>query len=256
MRSRITLTQNDVHTGELILVNAEHPIVPSFDTHLISVASDYAEVYLQEKTAAVLERVLESIGSDGQIVPVSGYRPESEQRQIYADSLRENGRAFTEKYVAKPNRSEHQTGLAIDLGRRQEKIDFIRPDFPYEGICEQFRQAAVGYGFVERYQQGKEAVTGIAHEPWHFRYVGCPHAAVMHSENLALEEYTEYLKQFPYEKQHLQVRERGNTVEIFYVSVGKYDTISVTLPECSTYQVSGNNVDGCVVTVWRNEYEL
>lgn len=256
MRSQITLTQNDVHTGELILVNAEHPIVHPFAPHLISVVSDYAEVYLQEKTAVVLERVLESIGSAGQIVPVSGYRPKSEQHQIYADSLREKGRAFTEKYVAKPNHSEHQTGLAIDLGRKQDEIDFIRPDFPYEGICERFRQEAVSYGFVERYQQGKESVTGIAHEPWHFRYVGWPHAAVMHSGDMALEEYTEYLKQFPYEKQHLQVRERGNNVEIFYVSVGKYDTISVTLPECSTYQVSGNNVDGCIVTVWRSEYEL
>lgn len=256
MRSRITLTQHDVHTGELILVNAAHPIVQPFAPHLISVSSDYAEVYLQEKTAAVLEHALEAVGGVGQIVPVSGYRPESEQRQIYADSLRENGRAFTEQYVAKPNCSEHQTGLAIDLGRKQDEIDFIRPAFPYEGICERFRQAAAGYGFVERYQHGKEAVTGIAQEPWHFRYVGWPHAAVMHSKDMALEEYTEYLKQFPYEKQHLQVEARGNNVEIFYVSVGKNDTISVTLPECSTYQVSGNNVDGCIVTVWRSEYEL
>lgn len=252
MRSTITLTRNDVHTGELILVNAGHPIVRPFEPQLTSVVSDYAEIVLQKKTAAVLECVLESIGSAGQIVPVSGYRSESEQFQIYADSLRENGRAFTEQYVAQPNHSEHQTGLAIDLGRRQDEIDFIRPDFPYEGICEQFRREAVHYGFVERYPHGKESVTGIAHEPWHFRYVGYPHAVVMHSGDMTLEEYTEYLKQFPYGKQHLQVREHGDNVEIFYISVGNYDTVSVTLPECSAYQVSGNNVDGCIVTVWRS----
>lgn len=251
MRSTITLTPRDVHVGELILVNARHPIVQPLEPQLTLVAGDAAEVFLQKQTAAALTRAMDCIGGAGQIVPVSGYRSEAEQLRIYADSLRENGRAFTEQYVAQPNHSEHQTGLAIDLGKQQDEIDFIRPDFPDEGVCGQFRRKAARYGFVERYPHGKESVTGIAHEPWHFRYVGRLHAAMMRSMDMTLEEYTEYLKQFPYEKQHLQIRERGNDTEVFYVSVGKYDTVSVTLPECSACQVSGNNVDGCIVTVWR-----
>ncbi len=114
-----------------------------------------------------------------------------EQTQIYEDSLRENGGEFTKKFVALPGCSEHQTGLAIDLGLCKEEIDFICPDFPYEGICQKFRQMAPDYGFVERYPAGKEKVTGIGHEPWHFRYVGRPHARIMTDRGLVLEEYLE-----------------------------------------------------------------
>ena len=60
---------------------------------------------------------------------------------------------------------------------------------PYEGICQRFRELAPLYGFIERYPANKEAVTGIAHEPWHFRYVGRPHAQRMTDLGLTLEEY-------------------------------------------------------------------
>ena len=91
--------------------------------------------------------------------------------------------------MALPGHSEHQTGLAIDLGLRGPEIDFIRPDFPYEGVCQRFRERAADFGFVERYPAGKEAVIGIAHEPWHFRYVGPSHAREMVHRGLVLEEY-------------------------------------------------------------------
>lgn len=112
-----------------------------------------------------------------------------EQEKLYQNALTESGPQFTEQYVALPGHSEHQTGLAIDLGLRQPEIDLIRPAFPYEGICQKFRELAPLYGFVERYPENKEAVTGIAHEPWHFRYVGCPHAQCMTGLGLTLEEY-------------------------------------------------------------------
>lgn len=80
--------------------------------------------------------------SGDSIVPVSGYRSLNEQMDIYNDSLKDNGEDFTRKYVALPKHSEHQTGLAIDLGLNKEKIDFIRPDFPYDGICGTFRRFA------------------------------------------------------------------------------------------------------------------
>ena len=83
--------------------------------------------------------------------------------------------------MALPGCSEHQTGLAIDLGKAAGYIDFIRPAFPYDGVCGRFRRLAARYGFIERYQRGKEEVTGISAEPWHFRYVGAPHAQLMES---------------------------------------------------------------------------
>ncbi|MFR1232947.1 MAG: D-alanyl-D-alanine carboxypeptidase family protein [Evtepia gabavorous] len=77
-----------------------------------------------------------AIGGWKEIVPVSGWRALEEQQAIWEDSLAENGLPFTQTYVAYPGHSEHQTGLAIDLGRRSASIDFIRPDFPYTGLCQ------------------------------------------------------------------------------------------------------------------------
>ena len=122
-------------------------------------------------------------------------------------------------------------------------MDFIRPAFPYEGICQRFRERAADFGFVERYPAGKETVTGIAHEPWHFRYVGVPHAVVMVEENLCLEEYIDYLREYPYDGQHLTVACKTGTYEIWYCA-----GTEAYLPEEGEYTVSGNNVDGVVVT--------
>ena len=65
-----------------------------------------------------------------------------------------------------PDCSEHQTGLAIDLGLKIEKIDFIRPDFPNTGICGNFRKIAADFGFIALYSKSKEHITGIT--SWYF----------------------------------------------------------------------------------------
>ena len=143
-----------------------------------------------------------------------------------------------------PDHSEHQTGLAIDLALNTDNIDFIRPDFPYSGICEEFRKAAPEFGFIERYPAGKENITGIAHEPWHFRYVGFPHSMIIAEKEFTLEEYTEYIKSFRQECP-LSYSHKGIAAEIFYAPAET--EISVNNAVC---QVSGNNTDGFVVTLW------
>ncbi len=173
----------------LILVNLQHGIPAGMEQDLIPAHKDYPEILLEREAAVALSRLMEELDGWKYIVPVSGWRSMEEQQTIYDDSLRDNGLEFTKKFVALPGHSEHQTGLAIDLGLRQKEIDFIRPAFPYEGICQTFRELASAYGFIERYPAGKEAITGIAHEPWHFRYVGTPHAETITKAGLTLEEY-------------------------------------------------------------------
>ena len=175
--------------NSLILVNRQHPYTLSVRQDLTAVRSDSPHILLEREAAQALSRLMEKLGGWGNIVPVSGWRSFTDQRKIYLDSLRDNGREFTRQFVALPGHSEHQTGLAIDLGLRGASVDFVRPDFPYEGICQRFRELAPAYGFIERYPAGKEHVTGIAHEPWHFRYVGAPHAESMAQQGLCLEEY-------------------------------------------------------------------
>lgn len=175
--------------NSLILVNQQHAYSPDGVQDLVPVHKDHPHILMEREAVQAFDRIMEQIDGWRYIVPVSGWRSFQEQQMIYEESLRDNGSEFTEQYVALPGHSEHQTGLAVDLGLRQPKIDFIRPAFPYEGICQRFRELAPAFGFIERYPAGREEITGIAHEPWHFRYTGTPHAEYITRRNLTLEEY-------------------------------------------------------------------
>ena len=194
MMKTVTLRKEQIYQGDLLLVNARHPYRDNSRKFYVSLNSRYEETLLSREAANALQLIFQKISSGNAIVPVSGYRTLEEQVNIYNTSLKDNGEEFTRKYVALPNHSEHQTGLAIDLGLNKPDIDFIRPDFPYGGICEEFRQAAPDYGFIERYAKDKESITGISHEPWHFRYVGYPHSKIITEQVFSLEEYAEFIK--------------------------------------------------------------
>lgn len=251
---KITLDKERVYCGNLVLVNAQYPVRSMENEDLIAIDPHFPDVRLRCEAAGALQMVLANILADSAIVPVSGHRSMKEQIAIYQNSLRDNGEAFTNQYVALPGHSEHQTGLAIDLGLNQEKIDFIRPYFPYEGICGDFRKAAPDFGFVERYPKEKEAITGIAHEPWHFRYVGYPHSRIMEERRLTLEEYIHFIKSYREDNRLLYPQKKDTAMEVYYIpALAERTTLS--LPEKSDYQISGNNVDGFIVTLRRNAYE-
>ena len=250
---RLKLAYSNIHMGNLVLVNRKYPINKRESLtiyNLESVSPENTKILLDKTAAVMLRKLIQACNGEKEIVPVSGFRPLSEQIAIFNDSMNENGEEFTSKYVALPNHSEHQTGLAIDVAKNEADIDFICPSFPYEGVCQEFREKAAQYGFIERYPKGKEAITGISHEPWHFRYVGNPHSQIISDNNFTLEEYVEYLKQFPYEGIHLQVINHKRIAEVFYVKA-REEAKSVYMPENISYSVSGNNIDGFVVTVWR-----
>lgn len=246
----IQLAPEDVGKGTLMLVNKQHPLDHALvrqSTALVPIEG-YTDVSLASCPAVLLTALIHDCNGQGQILPVSGYREVHEQQRIYVDALHEHGEAFARQFVALPNCSEHQTGLAIDVGLAAETIDFIRPDFPYEGVCQEFRRKAAAYGFIQRYHKDKEAITGIAHEPWHFRYVGAPHASLMEAHGFALEEYVDFLRAYPYPDNPLPfVHPQGNGC-IGFVPISR-NAVSLQVPE-HWVQVSGNNVDGVILTVW------
>ncbi|MBY2476510.1 M15 family metallopeptidase [Clostridioides difficile] len=248
----ISLTKDKVYDGNLILVNAFLPIKISFNSELIPVDTKFPSILMKCEAVNALQNILKNIGSTNEIVPVSGYRTTNEQKYIYSNSLCDNGKEFTEKFVALPNCSEHQTGLAIDLGLKKDVIDFICPEFPYDGICNEFRKVAPHYGFIERYQYKKEEITGISQEPWHFRYVGYPHSKIISEMNLALEEYIEYIKRFSYED-CFKIEDNEKIIEIFYIPLDNEEEIQFSIPKQYDYQMSGNNSDGFIMTLWRNK---
>lgn len=234
------LKSEDIHKGSLILVNKNYPIKNEIQISELETFNDkYSDIKLEKNTNKYLQLTLKEINSLDKIVPVSGYRTYQEQVEIYNSSLKDNGVEFTKKYVALPNSSEHQTGLAIDLGLNIGEIDFIRPSFPHNNICENFRNVSVYFGFIERYKDDKTDITNISSEEWHFRFVGYPHSIIMKEKNLCLEEYIEYLKQ--YENKPLNYK----NYEIYYIPYKNKD-IKIILSEKD--KVSGNNIDGFIIT--------
>ncbi|MCL1787713.1 MAG: M15 family metallopeptidase [Defluviitaleaceae bacterium] len=129
----------------------------------------------------------------------SAYRSYAHQQAVFnqrvgelqrAGYIRREAEQKAALSVQPPGASEHQLGLALDVS-----ID--------GKLTQAFGETAAGqwlaahchnYGFIIRYPQDKSAVTGIVYEPWHLRYVGAPHAAVMHAQALALEEYATYMQ--------------------------------------------------------------
>lgn len=245
----VILAHDSIHTGNLILVNAQHSY------HEGAAAHTYAPVHAAEHTVllernavSMLSALMDEIDGWGGICAVSGWRSLEEQRELYARSLTEHGKEFTQKFVAFPGCSEHQTGLAIDLAVKKDDIDFICPDFPYTGICQTFRERAARFGFVERYPCGKEEITGIAQEPWHFRYVGTPHAEIMASNHLVLEEYHEFLKKYPYGERHYLYAAQGASFAVSYLKAQTEGDTRFEIADHAAVSVSGNNVDGYIIT--------
>ena len=243
------IAKTGAYRGNLILVNAAHPCRGTGAEDLVPVGG-VPDVLLERSAAALLDKLMETFHGWQSIVPVSGWRSREEQEEIWTAALRESGEEFARTFVAAPGHSEHQTGLAIDLGLRQEVVDYICPEFPYTGPCQTFRERAAQFGFVERYPKGKEAVTGIGHEPWHFRYVGVPHAQVMAERGLCLEEYHVFLKGFRYGVDPLRTRQGGIDFTIAYLPADEAVPGLPELPEGRSRMVSGNNIDGYVVTMW------
>ncbi len=244
----ITLSRTQTAQGPLILVNAAHPLADAPGPELSPPDGNRPQILLERQAARLLDACVRAAGGWKDIVPVSGWRSLAEQRKIWADTWDKEGADFTRKYVALPRCSEHQTGLAIDLAQAAEHIDFIRPHFPDEGACGQFRRLAADYGFIQRYRREKEAVTGIGSEPWHFRYVGAPHARLMEDNGLCLEEYADFLRQGP--KQC--ALSNGRRVTVSYLPCPGKET-ELTARENACLQISGHNDGGFIVTLWEAE---
>ena len=249
MMKKIELEKEKIHEGNLLLVNVNWPLKCEnmIKRNLIPADKRFPDICLQREAADALQAALEEIQARDAIVPVSGYRSMEEQTGIFESCLKEDGEEFTRKYVALPGHSEHQLGLAIDLGLNQENIDFIRPEFPYEGICDTFRKIAPDYGFIERYAAGKEAITGTAHEPWHFRYIGFPHSRIIADRGYVLEEYMDFIKGYREDCRLSYSKYGSREFEIYFVPATGKRTL-ITLPDNGTCQISGNNMDGFIVT--------
>lgn len=148
-----------------------------------------SEAKLRADAARALEQMFSAAKSQGLTLMVtSAYRSYNYQRGIYSNYLKTQGQAYTDATSARPGHSEHQTGLAADIspGSRKCELDTCFADTP-EGIWTAKNVHA--YGFIIRYPEGKQEITGYSFEPWHLRYVGPELAQQINSSGKTLERF-------------------------------------------------------------------
>jgi LAS superfamily LD-carboxypeptidase LdcB len=145
--------------------------------------------YLRSEAAKALEDLFQQAKEeDIEIVAVSGYRSYGTQKAIYNNNLKTKGEEHTRRYSAFPGTSEHQTGLAMDVSSPSinNRLEDTLGD-TQEGIW--LAANAPDFGFIIRYPEGKEDITGYAYEPWHLRYVGKDLAQTISEQATTLEEF-------------------------------------------------------------------
>lgn len=252
------VTRDELSKGNLVLVNSENPIRTYDESNLVSIAENNEDDYkvkdksikLNKEALGALNEMLKDFKEakgNNELIVISGYRDFNTQEKIHYETLIDKGIEHTNNYVAKPDRSEHHTGLAVDLGIYHE--DGTSSEYDGTGIYSWINENCYKYGFVLRYPSGKKDKTGISEEPWHFRYVGKIHAETMNELNLCLEEYIMYLKSYSYYISPGQgITEAGKNYSIYYVPA-ENDITYVPIPESKAYVISGNNKDGFIVTV-------
>lgn len=254
----ITMQHDSIREGILILVNNSNLYGFTELDEMVAIG-EYKNTFYkvsdnnQKLNAALMEplnRMMEDFNKsagDNDIMVTSGYRSYEDQLSIYENKVLYNGDSNSPQWVAFPGGSEHHTGYAMDLGLYTR--DGISYSFTGEGIYSFILDNAYKYGFVLRYPENKIDITGIFYEPWHFRYVGHPHAYFMELKGMCMEEYIDYLKSFPFDKDHLYVSDfDGTEYEIYYVKAEDGPT-NVPVSKNREYVISGNNMDGFIVTV-------
>ena len=178
-----------VDAQDVLLVNDTHPLPEGYipgelvnlyeqKRHFRLAASD---IYLERTTFEAANQMFEQAEREDMngFIITSGYRTAEKQAAVYAEQ--QDGTA------SKPGYSEHQTGFAFDVTAMRDEGGFEdTPQFKW------LIQNCWDYGFILRYPEGKENITGIPYEPWHYRYVGVEIAKIIQQNNWTLEEYFEY----------------------------------------------------------------
>ena len=169
-------------------MNASHSVPENYEISLLELSNGQR---IDERIYPDLQDMFDDARSAGVWPTVrEGYRSREMQEQVMEDKVaeyiaqgysRQAAKERAGELVAVPGTSEHELGLAVD-------INAVEGEDPWD-VYTWLADNAYKYGFILRYPQGKEAITGIDYEPWHYRYVGKEAALDIYQQGIALEEY-------------------------------------------------------------------
>lgn len=158
----------------VLIVNKEYPL-----------PANYAPGESWEARQA-FNKMAEAAKQDGiGLHAFSTYRSYTVQKQLYDRYVARDGQAAADRYSAKPGHSEHQTGLAFDICEEGKYSTYTQKSDATIWLAENAHK----YGFILRYPEGKEHITGYMYEHWHYRYLGVDMATKVYNSGLTLEEY-------------------------------------------------------------------
>lgn len=227
-------------SGYLQLINGDYAVTgtPPSDAMTSAwptVAVNSKDIKLQKVALAAIDDMFVAArhAGAGAFLVSSGYRTYNHQKQLY-------DQATDKTLVQTPNHSEHQTGLAADI----QPVGISTSKMAESAGGQWLANNSWQYGLILRYAADKQSITHIAFEPWHFRYVGQPHAWYCYTHNLSFEEYIQFLKYSGgYEAAY-----GGTTYWVSYQTGGDG---RINLSNGLSYSVSDDNTGGYIVTAWK-----
>ena len=180
----------------LVLVNKENKLPDNWEenlqtVHITNTVGNDGEV--EKKAYDAYVKLKEALEKENIFVELdSARRSIAEQQTIVDEFTVKYGETYVKQYVAVPGYSEHHSGLALDLYLRIDGKDVYKNEdmVLYPDIWAKIHEKLADYGFILRYLEGKEAITGYNYEPWHFRYLDdVKIAKEITSKGITLEEY-------------------------------------------------------------------
>lgn len=162
----------------VLLANKQYPL-----------PKDYAPGESAEAREAFNELAAAAVTSGINLQAFSTYRSYDYQVTLYNRYVERDGQEAADRYSARPGYSEHQTGLAFDIGEVNHEKHWASNSFGDTEAAKWLAANAHQYGFILRYPEGKEEITGYMHESWHYRYVGKDKAEQIFKRSITLEEY-------------------------------------------------------------------
>ena len=174
--------------GNVFLINRQHAVSKLYAPVVRKVIGPGMSQSMRADAAQALEDMFAAAKADGiNLSIVSGYRSYSKQSAIYSRKKASEGQAAADRISARPGTSEHELGLAMDVARKGSSQ--LNTKFGTTAEGKWVSANAHRFGFIIRYLEDYEDVTGYMYEPWHVRYVGVEHAEKLYECGLPMEMY-------------------------------------------------------------------